>query len=373
MSVPLVKIKTRFCSVTPLCLHGADKNQAELRLPSIKGALRYWYRAACPDFSEKTDSGITKEELLFGGTRGKAGQSAFLMRLAKKEDIKIVRDQYNRKCFSGIKFELEFLLRPNLGNDIKPDWRGLLTSIWLLGHLGGLGSKSRKGYGTIALESWSAEESEEIQRLINDFSIAHEAKSSRELEEIQAIMDDFPIAHEAESFEEWEEKLRTGWENIVEEGYLSEKPEHTVLNNNSSLYIREEKKVKEAGEKREVKDTKDALGNGLALIKQFRSENQKEGMIFGAPLRMRGESIIPKDYNRLPSLIWLRAFQVGNQYYSAFLFLTAPFPELQTEIRKGKGKKNKVYKNYPVNQNDAVRLFKAKLKANNYRRICGHE
>ena len=37
--------------VTPLFLGGADPNKAELRAPSIKGALRFWWRALNPHFS----------------------------------------------------------------------------------------------------------------------------------------------------------------------------------------------------------------------------------------------------------------------------------------------------------------------------------
>jgi len=38
------KLEVTFRIVTPMFLGGADPNiQAELRPPSIKGAMRYWY------------------------------------------------------------------------------------------------------------------------------------------------------------------------------------------------------------------------------------------------------------------------------------------------------------------------------------------
>ncbi len=334
MSVTLVRIKTRFCSVTPLYLHGADMRKAELRLSSIKGALRYWYRAACPDFSKKTDSGITNEELLFGGTKGKAGQSAFLMRLVKEEEIQVRRGKYNQEYFASVRFELEFLLRPNLGKDVKPDWRGLLVSIWLLGHLGGLGAKSRKGYGAIALESWSVEGSEEIQ----------------------AIMDDFPIAHGAKLFEEWEEKLRTGWENIVGKGYHQAKKQgNTILNANSSLYIQE----------KEIENAENMNSKGIDFINNFRLQHKKEKFIFRTPLKLKVE-FGPRRLVQIPSPVWIKVFKINKQYYPAFLFLSIPFPVLKKKLKDGK-------KITILNPNDAVRSFKANLEANNYRRICGHE
>ncbi|HYK85247.1 MAG TPA: type III-B CRISPR module RAMP protein Cmr1, partial [Ktedonobacteraceae bacterium] len=32
-------------TITPLFLAGADQNTAELRAPSFRGAMRYWFRA----------------------------------------------------------------------------------------------------------------------------------------------------------------------------------------------------------------------------------------------------------------------------------------------------------------------------------------
>jgi hypothetical protein len=125
--------------------------------------------------------GITQEEYLFGGANGKAGQSAFLMRFIEKTKGKGNSDFYKDKSF-----EIEFLLRPHLkqGKKPDPDWRGLLASIWLLGHFGGVGAKVRRGYGTIALEKWEAKNCEKLQSMIdNDFPILHNAKSLEDWEE----------------------------------------------------------------------------------------------------------------------------------------------------------------------------------------------
>jgi CRISPR-associated protein Cmr1 len=35
--------------------------------------------------------------------------------------------------------------------------RGLIAAAWLLGHVGGLGSRSRRGFGSLAVEEWRAE------------------------------------------------------------------------------------------------------------------------------------------------------------------------------------------------------------------------
>ena len=46
-----------FKTVPPLLLAGADQKKAEMRVPSIRGQLRWWFRAL----------GFGDEELVFGG------------------------------------------------------------------------------------------------------------------------------------------------------------------------------------------------------------------------------------------------------------------------------------------------------------------
>lgn len=323
----LARIKAKFKEVTPLNLHGAYSNETELRIPSIKGALRYWYRAARPGYQTSIYHDITNEEWLFGGARGKAGQSAFLMRMAKKS-----KDRFNR-----MEFELEFLLRPLPADKVTPDWKGLLSSIWLLGHLGGLGSRIRRGYGTIALEQWDVEGNQAIREM----------------------MKELPIAHGATSQAEWEQLLMKGWQRILKDGYrgTKAKQKHLILDSQSALYI-----DRNGTDKEEI-----ALYNGISLIQEFRSDHPRDGMIFGAPMKTAGGKIVPKGFNRLPSLIWLRVFRIGNRYYPAFLFLSSScFPHLERQISKKKRQP------YPMDADRAIQVFKERLKKENrYREVWG--
>ena len=343
----LPRITAKFRVVTPLMLHGVNKNRVELRIPSIKGALRYWYRAANPDYKDTVDSlGITQEEYLFGGANGKAGQSAFLMRLSKKP-------KGNPKFFTNKSFEIEFLLRPNLKQEATPDWRGLLVSIWLLGHFGGVGAKVRRGYGMIALEEWRAEYCEKLQSMIEE---------------------DFPILHNAKSPEDWEEKLEKCWKNIVANRDSHDEQEHSILDHYSSLYV---SKVK-------VQNTGDARKEGADLIQAFCSENKIDAAIFGVPRPYEDQEppksqrsnwksskkkknaqiwLNPTDCKRIPSPVWLKVFKINGQYHSAFLFLTTKCPK---ELRLGK-------KQQKVNYAGAIQSFKDQLKQKQYRRVCGYE
>ncbi len=64
-------------TITPLFLGGADGKTPELRSPSIKGAMRFWYRAIDADY-------VKNEPKTFGSTD--KGQGGFFLWIGK--DIK---------------------------------------------------------------------------------------------------------------------------------------------------------------------------------------------------------------------------------------------------------------------------------------------
>jgi CRISPR-associated protein Cmr1 len=75
--VGLDTIDADFVVNTPMFMGGADNSQAELRLPSILGALRFWYRATAPgELVSHIDELRKAEAKLFGSSE--EGQGAFL-------------------------------------------------------------------------------------------------------------------------------------------------------------------------------------------------------------------------------------------------------------------------------------------------------
>lgn len=60
----LTQLRIRYRVVTPAFLGGADPSCAELRPPSIKAALRFWYRAVDPEFAKRdVQKGAVRENL----------------------------------------------------------------------------------------------------------------------------------------------------------------------------------------------------------------------------------------------------------------------------------------------------------------------
>lgn len=170
--------------VTPLACSGADQSEVELRPATLRGLLRYWYRAADPAFRGN-------EASIFGGTGAGEGQSAFLLRvvhanlkppnsldLTRYRDLSTEAVRYHRPAganrwtwqLNGMqylgfslkdhrkvvappgRFTVQLLFRTHPSQATR---RAVLAALWLLGHVGGVGSRSRRAFGTVALESVS--------------------------------------------------------------------------------------------------------------------------------------------------------------------------------------------------------------------------
>jgi CRISPR-associated protein Cmr1 len=174
------RIEVTYKVVTPLFCGGARPSTAELRLPSFKGVLRWWWRALAWSRCEGDLSSVAAaEDELFGSARG--GQSKVVMRLLpsnppsmiNKDDVLRLNGQIvgegaryfgyglmgafgqnagklTRACLQA-PFDLKIELR---ARDLDEPARALLLdALRAVGLLGGVGAKSRKGYGSLVLRS----------------------------------------------------------------------------------------------------------------------------------------------------------------------------------------------------------------------------
>ncbi|MGI6166417.1 MAG: type III-B CRISPR module RAMP protein Cmr1, partial [Limnochordia bacterium] len=174
-------IEARFRVVTPLFMCKRPQEKAELRISSIRGALRFWYRAiAWPRAygKDKDWTEVEKEESkLFGSAEG--GQSQVLLsfgdrQLTSPAEVNVWRQSVTtpgiRYLGYGVLGENREDSIPNLERAILPKscftLRGvfrpgttdeqiemLCKSIRALNYFGGLGARSRRGFGSVALES----------------------------------------------------------------------------------------------------------------------------------------------------------------------------------------------------------------------------
>ena len=187
--MPAIRIEATYSVVTPLFCAGADSKTPEVRLPSFKGVLRYWWRALAWSRCGGNIEVVRREEdRLFGSVGG--GQSRVLMRWAsppestpipvnevlkvraggevvgdgarylgygvmeafprknKRTGQRTAAGQLTRACLAPFDFTVQMR-----GRDLnEQELTSLRDSLVALGILGGLGAKSRKGYGSLVLQ-----------------------------------------------------------------------------------------------------------------------------------------------------------------------------------------------------------------------------
>jgi CRISPR-associated protein Cmr1 len=164
------EVKFNLQTITPLFLAGADQTTAELRAPSFRGEMRYWLRALVGGLVGTSGEGLTRvrdtETNVFGATdKGSAVQIRVLGSPIRLEEFKResrgrdvtgrdyllwsmeqFRDKPRRRYFpQGTKFQVTLSTRDQ--DDIHLI-QGL-AAFWLLTHLGGIGSRSRRCAGSL--------------------------------------------------------------------------------------------------------------------------------------------------------------------------------------------------------------------------------
>lgn len=137
------------CLVTsPLYIHGADRSKPELRIPAIKAAMRYWWRALHPDYESGKEL-YKAESKIFGGTSGEEGGNRAVFSLRLKKSTLDIEQRETLPHKSGFKsdvyadnseFTLSLLCPPE-------HERSIAALLELAGLIGGIGQRSRRGFG----------------------------------------------------------------------------------------------------------------------------------------------------------------------------------------------------------------------------------
>jgi len=244
-------IEARFQIVTPMFIAGAEPDKfAELRAPSIKAALRYWYRAIDSEYANH-------EEFIFGGT-GKHSVSLFTLivansKLSTKTWVSISDLQYFAFPFNMGDNERRYIppgeeeYRLKLAFKKKPEEeryrRALIASLWMLGHVGGLGSRSRRGFGTLMLTEVKVTEGDSW-------------------DEIHQI----PLAHTAATFDDWRRLFSGGLSKITHWFPSQSRSDHLTLSDQSCFHL-----VSEG-----YSSWEQALSNAAVNMRDFRNRKQPD-------------------------------------------------------------------------------------------------
>jgi CRISPR-associated protein Cmr1 len=165
--------------VSPIFCYGADQKTLEIRAESIRGAMRFWWRALHPDLVErsKNDKGETiynyknlyeAEAAIFGSTKTKSSVSIVKIE-SPQEKTKISytphhRSSYckktNENCYfkegsnecsksykkNGFSGSFKITFKNNLSEGY------LKNLLFIVGVLGGIGRRTRRGFGRFVVD-----------------------------------------------------------------------------------------------------------------------------------------------------------------------------------------------------------------------------
>ncbi len=193
-------IEATYIINTPMFLGSVDSDKPELRPPSIIGVLRFWYRAlALAEFDGYENKVEKAERVIFGYTKGNDACKA-LYSIKIKSDLEY-EGKDEKESRLGIVYLGYGLLRYNKhskanfytrnhfpidelinivfikNNGIKPGIKNneleiteklLLDSLKCLGIFGGLGSRTRRGFGSLTLMSLKRNKVDVLKSSIGD-------------------------------------------------------------------------------------------------------------------------------------------------------------------------------------------------------------
>lgn len=163
--------------VTPLFLGGASvTGSPEHRPPSLKGVMRFWHRAAGL-------GALKSEPRLFGSSSGKqAGQARFLLQAEAIPTANSVSSGFSELplkylgygvegkrsyIIPGTDLSMRLVFHPSLSVQDKGTVR---RSLELMSYFGGLGSRSRRGFGSVVLADTVAEDVDDLADRINQIT-----------------------------------------------------------------------------------------------------------------------------------------------------------------------------------------------------------
>lgn len=212
------KITFEIETITPMFIAGANQQKAELRAASIKGLLRFWWRAlqAESDLNKLRE----KEAEIFGSSDERGGGSTFGIRVSNAEHIQPVTTRLpNNSQIHTVTFRsqgqnrqitiniLEYLaygpynpqrrqLRPYIPANIKFNLifsfnndkylSEVLHAMYVFSLFGGLGSRSRNGFGSFFVTNFHEAFKDVFKNPINNLYDKEVIKAFLKNEDVQS-------------------------------------------------------------------------------------------------------------------------------------------------------------------------------------------
>jgi len=202
------ELNFRIRVITPLFMSGADQEAVELRPPSIRGALRFWFRAM---MGGVVGGDIEKVRQLEAETFGSTEQaSAIKIRInapapqEKLWDFQLRSDRgivylgyglsgsrttprrvYVTPDPPGYEFELTLSCQHERVQSVA------IGTLWLLAQFGGLGARTRRGFGSVEISQVTGDLPSNVQSLFASSSEPLAKWLQKNLVQVRKLFADF--------------------------------------------------------------------------------------------------------------------------------------------------------------------------------------
>lgn len=322
-------LRATFEVVTPVFCAGANqKGPSAIRPMSMRGALRFWYRALDGDFREN-------EPKHFGDAAGDANTaSPITLRVGevRLQANRNLRQEYGSKpphyfgyfLYAGDnerqaivpdatpeKNRFVVQLDARWPGDLDRTRRAWAAALWLFGHLGGLGARSRRAFGTLALVDWP--------------------------QSWEGIALPRP-AHGAATPQEWIDRFTHGLRMVREWFPRGATPGHghQAIDERFSIFLLPQGSA----------TNEQAINDAASVLSSLRSMCPDKGLDWHGELSALG---LPRSFSnpqeqarpqgtgdRSASRLHIRVVRIGNSFHPLFAYLRAPLvPEGATVVISG--------------------------------------
>ena len=147
--------------VTPIFLRGSDNNSLELRPPAFKALFRYWWRAAIMETD--INNLRVRESNLFGSTKGRSPLSIRISGIANPPSAAYTPLPHRPGGFQSQAYSPNGRFNLTLAAPVLSEYEKIATLSFLLG---GVGNRSRRGFGSIRYQNWNFQNINELQNKV---------------------------------------------------------------------------------------------------------------------------------------------------------------------------------------------------------------
>ncbi|MCW3129344.1 MAG: type III-B CRISPR module RAMP protein Cmr1 [Methanophagales archaeon] len=138
-------------ALTPIFMRGADQREAEIRASSIKGVIRWWFRALAGNyFGDDIKSLREAENYAFGSTSGRSRAVVSITDLSKNLDERLLpmARGFRQKTFAeNTSFSITLQSHDELAIKLA------CISTWAMIILGGIGARHTRGAGSLMIKN----------------------------------------------------------------------------------------------------------------------------------------------------------------------------------------------------------------------------